>query len=189
MAPSARRRRSSPSLRKERTHKHLPPTTCRRTTGSTTSPNQLRGHWGAMKAAISVVHKRENGGASFKLRNTNEAPRCKQRRCNLHLAGHRTQQPRPSRGENRIALGQFRCQRHRHFNRTRRFGGPTRCCHLLVFVGPGDASFGPASIAPSCKARLRRRLANVDAVIVVLRRLGVVLRARRWSKRRRQSWR
>ena len=64
-----------PSLRKERTHKHLPPTTCRRTTGSTTCPKQLRGHWGAMKAAISVVHKRENGGASFKLRNTNEAPR------------------------------------------------------------------------------------------------------------------
>ena len=26
----------------------------------------------------------------------------------LHLAGHLTQQPRPSRGENRIALGQFR---------------------------------------------------------------------------------
>jgi hypothetical protein len=29
--------------------------------------NQLRGHCGAMKAAIIVVHKRENGGVSFKL--------------------------------------------------------------------------------------------------------------------------
>jgi hypothetical protein len=42
--------------------------------------NQLRGHWGAMKAAISVVHKRENGGASFRLGDTNEAPRCKRGR-------------------------------------------------------------------------------------------------------------
>jgi len=63
----------------------------------------------------------------------------------LHLAGHPTQQPRPSRGENRIALGQFRSQRHRGFNRT--------------------------VSARGCKARLRRRLANVDAVIAVLRRL------------------
>ena len=30
-----------------------------------------------------------------------------------HLAGYATQQPRPSRGENRIALEQFRCQRPR----------------------------------------------------------------------------
>jgi hypothetical protein len=71
------------------------------------APNQLRGHWGAMKAAISVVHKRENGGASFTCCES-EAPQVQAGGCCLHLVGHPTQQPRPSRGENRIALGQFR---------------------------------------------------------------------------------
>ena len=64
----------SPSLRKERTHKHLPQRPVAEQQARRHAPKQLRGHWGAMKAAISVVHKGESGGASFKLRNTNEAP-------------------------------------------------------------------------------------------------------------------
>ena len=40
------------------------------------------------------------------------------------FAGEPTQQPRPSRGENRTALGQFRSQRHRRCNRARRFSKP-----------------------------------------------------------------
>jgi len=45
-------------------------------------------------------------------------PRCKRGLgCLLHLAGHPSQQPRPSRGENRTALGQFRSQGNRRFNR------------------------------------------------------------------------
>ena len=49
---------------------------------------------------------------------------------------------------------------------------PTGFCRSL-----SDASFGPSFnrtvSAPGCKARLRLRLANIDAIIAVLRRLEV----------------
>ena len=97
-----------------------------------------------MKAAISVVHKRENGAASFKLRNTDEAPGVQAEA--MYPAPSLATHPN-NRGQivarTRIALGQFRCQRHRRFNRTRRFGGLTRYCHLLVFVVPATKALDP----------------------------------------------
>ena len=53
-----------PSLRKERTHKHLPPTTCRRTTGSATCLYESAGPLGRDEGSEYVVHRR-NCGASF----------------------------------------------------------------------------------------------------------------------------
>jgi hypothetical protein len=75
----------------------------------------LRGHWGAMKAAISVVHKRENGEASSSHAKKKRGPKVQAGAKRDLPAPPPATQPnnqRPSRGENRIALGQFRCQRH-----------------------------------------------------------------------------
>jgi hypothetical protein len=108
------------------------------------------------------------------------------------FAGHPSQQPWPNRGEVAIALGQFRCQRHRRFNRTGRLAAADATvtyCFLLVL---GTQALDPLQSPRLSQPTVAKPVcagANVDAVIAVLRRLGVVLRARRWSKRRGQSWR
>jgi hypothetical protein len=75
-------------------------------------PSSLRCPGDEMGAARSISESSETAGPRSAMRE-NEAPGAAgvEMAC-LHLAGYPTQQPRPSRGENRIALGQFRSQRH-----------------------------------------------------------------------------
>jgi hypothetical protein len=77
-------------------------------------------------ARLAPVSTSANGGASSSHAKKKRGPKVQAEPLgNVHLHRlHFRWQPRPSRGETRTALGQFRSQRHRRCNRARRFSKP-----------------------------------------------------------------